>query len=311
MGFHITNLPDEEERKVLLPGDEGFAAPPSAPRELFGLTPTQMVAMGLTGEESKRRYTGVTEANISARSAYSQEMASEKNPPERLTAVMSGRAYNNNPNSQAPPDLPSLLLNSRIIYLGMPMVPAVTELMIAEFLFCNYDSPEKPVYLYINSSGSQTLEGQVAGMETEMGAIMDVMGYVQCPIHTVAVNKAYGNAALLLAAGVKGYRYAMPHATIVTHLPKVERIYGKTTDNQIHAKELKYFSKQYVRSLAGFTGKTVDEALGYVSRTRYHSPEQAIEQGLIDKVIPGADSVLEKKNYDEMLAVAQSRQQRG
>lgn len=81
---------------------------------------------------------------------------------------------------QAPPDLPSLLLNSRIVYLGMPLVPAVTELLVAELLYMGFDNPEKPVYLYINSSGSQTQNGEAVGFETEAYAIMDTMRCVRC-----------------------------------------------------------------------------------------------------------------------------------
>jgi hypothetical protein len=88
---------------------------------------------------------------------------------------------------QAPPDLPSLLLNSRIVYLGMPLVPAVTELLVAELLYMGFDNPEKPVYLYINSSGSQTQNGEAVGFETEAYAIMDTMRCVRCASHASAL----------------------------------------------------------------------------------------------------------------------------
>ena len=120
-------------------------------------------------------------------------------------AVVGAGGYGGN---VSPPDLPSLLLNGRICFLGMPLVTQVTELIVAQLLFLNYDSGtsggmDKPIYLYINSSGSQE-QKQAVGFETEATAILDTIAYVQPPVHTVAISKAHGNAALLLAAGAKG-----------------------------------------------------------------------------------------------------------
>ena len=114
------------------------------------------------------------ERRVAARAAYGREVPSAENPPSRMVASMS-MGGGGGPPGQAPPDLPSLLLNARICYLGMPIVPAVTELIVAELLFLNFDNPEKPVYFYINSSGSQSADGQSVGFETEAYAILDTL----------------------------------------------------------------------------------------------------------------------------------------
>ena len=103
---------------------------------------------------------------ISAKANYNMAMRSP-------TVMIGGGPGSGAPGapSQAPPDLPSLLLNSRIAFVGMPLVPAVTELMIAQLLWLQYDSPEKPIYVYINSEGSQTQDGRSVGFETEAYAI--------------------------------------------------------------------------------------------------------------------------------------------
>ena len=105
----------------------------------------------------------------------------------------------------------------------MPLVPSVTELIVAELLYLNFVQPEKPVYLYINSTGSQSVDGQSVGFETEAYAIFDTMRYVKPDMHTVCVGKAYGNAAMLLAAGKKGERHALPHASIMLQPPRLNR----------------------------------------------------------------------------------------
>ena len=119
-----------------------------------------------------------------------------------------------------PPDLPSLLLHNRIVYIGMPLVPAVTELIIAELLFLNYESSDKPIYMYINSSGTLNAQGQPVGLETEAFAIADCMRYIKPPVHTIALGQAFGSAAMLLSMGKKGCRYSLPNATILLNQPK-------------------------------------------------------------------------------------------
>jgi ATP-dependent Clp protease protease subunit len=114
--------------------------------------------------------------------------------------------YGNTTYRTPPPDLPSLLLNERIVYLGMPLVPAVTELIIAELLYLQYQDPDKPIRIYINSTGTSHYNGEPVGFETEAFAICDTMNYIKPPIHTICLGSAMGMAAMLLSAGTKGSR---------------------------------------------------------------------------------------------------------
>ena len=232
-------------------------------------------------------------------------------PPTRMVTTMS-MGGGGGPPGQAPPDLPSLLLNARICYLGMPLVPAVTELIVAELLWLNFDSPEKPVYFYINSTGSQTAEGQSVGFETEAYAIMDTMQYVRPDIHTVCVGKAYGNAAMLLASGKKGCRYALPHSSIMLCPPRMNRKVDSATNLMIAANDLDDNTATYVEYLNEFTGKEKEVLMKDIARTRYFTPQQAIDYGLADKVVnPKSGGLAEKKDYEQMLKAAGGGQRSG
>lgn len=212
---------------------------------------------------------------------------------------------------QAPPDLPSMLLNSRICFLGMPLVPSVTELIVAQLLWLSADSAEKPVYFYINSPGSQSAEGESVGFETEAYAIIDTMRYINPEVHTIAVGKAHGNAAMLLASGKPGCRYALPHASIMTCPPRLNRAMGSASDVMIKANELEANTETYVELMSKFTGKDASEVRKDIGRKRFFTPRSAIEYGLIDQVIDSTSGIkMDKKDYDRMLAQAQAMQQR-
>lgn len=136
-----------------------------------------------------------------------------------------------------PPDLASLLLHNRIVYLGMPIVPAVTELIVAELLYLNYESSVTPVTLYINSPGTMTNDGRMVGFETEAFAIADTIKYIKPPVHTVCVGQAFGAAAMLLAMGEKGHRSCLPNASIMLHQPR-SMARGQASDIAIKAREV-------------------------------------------------------------------------
>lgn len=196
--------------------DASLTSPPLVvppPKALFGLSPSQMGALGLVGGAAASRTRLSRQAAVSARASYSQEVPSLSHPPPRAVTAMRASGGGGGP-AQAPPDLPSLLLNARICYLGMPLVASVTELLIAELLWLNFDNPEKPVFFYVNSTGSQSVDGKAVASETEAYAILDTLQYIRPDIHTVCVGRAHGNAAMLLASGKPGCRYALPNASI-------------------------------------------------------------------------------------------------
>ena len=138
-----------------------------------------------------------------------------------------------------PPDLPSLLLKERIVYLGLPLFSDddakrqmgidVTELIIAQLLYLEFDNPEKPIFFYINSTGTSWYTGDAVGFETEAFAIADTLRYVKPPVHTICIGQAMGTAAMILSAGTKGNRAALPHASIVLHQPR-SGARGQATD---------------------------------------------------------------------------------
>jgi ATP-dependent Clp protease, protease subunit len=183
-----------------------------------------------------------------------------------------------------PPDLQSLLLKERIVYIGMPLVAAVTELIVAELLYLQYDDPEKPIYIYINSTGTAREDGEPVGFETEAFAICDTMKYIKPPIHTICIGNAVGAAAMLLSAGTKGFRASLPNASIVLRQPK-SYARGQATDIEIRAKEVVANRDTMLGILSRNTGQPVEKIIKDIDRLFYMTAEDAKEYGLIDKVL--------------------------
>jgi ATP-dependent Clp protease protease subunit len=205
-------------------------------------------------------------------------------PIQAVQSPYYGDAFSRTP----PPDLPSLLLKERIVYLGMPLVPAVTELVIAELLYLQYEDPEKPIKIYINSTGTSSYNGEPIGFETEAFAICDTMKYIKPPIHTICLGSAMGMAAMLLSAGTKGCRASLPNATIVLHQPK-SYARGQATDIQIRAKEVLANKKTMVDILAENTGQAPEKISKDMDRIFYITPQEAVPYGLIDRVLEKED----------------------
>jgi len=183
-----------------------------------------------------------------------------------------------------PPDLPSLLFRKRIVYIGMPLVPAVTELVIAELLYLNYESTVDPITMYINSPGTTTSSGESIGFETEAFAIADVMKYVRPPIHTIALGQAFGSAAMLLAHGKRGSRSSLPNASIMLNHPR-SIAHGQASDIAIKAKEAVTNRQTMCELIARATGKSFNTVFEDCQRLKYLQPHDAVQYGLIDKVL--------------------------
>jgi len=182
-----------------------------------------------------------------------------------------------------PPDLPSLLLKERIVYLGMPLVPSVTELIVAQLLYLQSDDPEKPIKIYINSTGTSSYSGEPIGFETEAFAIYDTMKYIKPPIHTICIGSAMGMAAMILSAGTKGCRASLPNSSIILHQPK-SYAQGQATDIQIRAKEVLANKASMLEILARTTEQDMAKISKDMDRLFYMTPDQAKEYGLIDRV---------------------------
>jgi len=193
-----------------------------------------------------------------------------------------------------PPDLPSLLLKERIVYLGLPLVSPdeykdqigvdVTELIVAQLLFLQFDDPEKPIYMYINSTGTSWYGGDSIGFETEAFAICDTMNYIKPPVHTICIGQAMGTAAMILSSGAKGFRASLPHATIILHQAR-QGAQGQATDIQIRAKEVLENKQAVLEILAKNTGQSPEKLAKDTDRMLYMTPQDAKEYGLIDKVL--------------------------
>ena len=182
-----------------------------------------------------------------------------------------------------PPDLPSLLLKERIVYLGMPLVPSVTELIVAQLLYLQYDDPEKPIKIYINSTGTSGYSGEPIGFETEAFAIYDTMKYIKPPIHTICIGSAMGMAAMILSAGTQGCRASLPNSSIILHQPK-SYAQGQATDIQIRAREVLANKASMLEILARTTGQDAAKISKDMDRLLYMTPDEAKEYGLIDRV---------------------------
>jgi ATP-dependent Clp protease protease subunit len=176
------------------------------------------------------------------------------------------------------------MLKERIVYLGMPLVPAVTELVIAELLYLQYEDPEKPIKIYINSTGTSSYNGEPIGFETEAFAICDTIRYIKPPVHTICIGTAMGMAAMLLSAGTKGCRASLPNATIVLHQPR-SYARGQASDIQIRAKEVLANRSTMIDILAFNTGQDRDKIVKDIDRIFYITPPAAVEYGLIDRVL--------------------------
>ncbi|KAK9291378.1 hypothetical protein L1049_019324 [Liquidambar formosana] len=184
------------------------------------------------------------------------------------------------------PDLPSLLLHGRIVYIGMPLVPAVTELVVAELMYLQWMDPKEPIYIYINSTGTTRDDGETVGMESEGFAIYDAMMQLKNEIHTVAVGAAIGQACLLLASGTKGKRFMMPHSKVMVQQPRVPSSgLMPASDVLIRAKEAITNRDTLVKLLAKHTGNEVETVYNVIKRPFYMDSARAKEFGVVDKVL--------------------------
>lgn len=173
-------------------------------------------------------------------------------------------------------DIYSRLLKERIIFLGGPIVDPVANSVIAQMLFLASQNPKKDIQLYINSPG---------GVLTAALAIYDTMQYVKCPISTVCVGSAASGAAVLLGAGAKGKRFALPNAQILLHQVAVSGISGQAIEVEIAAKQIVKLKQQVNSILAKHTGQKLDKIEKDTDRDFYLSAEDAKAYGLIDQVI--------------------------
>lgn len=172
-------------------------------------------------------------------------------------------------------DIYSRLLKDRIIFIGTQVEDHMANLIIAQMLFLESDEPDQDIYLYINSPGGVVSSGL---------AIYDTMQYIKPDVQTICLGQAASMGALLLAAGAKGKRYALPNSRIMIHQPS-GGYQGQSTDIKIHAEETLRIRSRLEEILAQHTGKTKEQVSKDTERDNFMSGEEAREYGIIDNVI--------------------------
>jgi len=173
-------------------------------------------------------------------------------------------------------DIYSRLLRDNIIFVGYPIDDTIANLITAQLLFLEAENPERDIWLYINSPGGSI----TAGM-----AIYDTMQFVRPDITTVCIGQAASMAAVLMAAGAKGKRYALPNSRFLLHQPHMSGLAGQATDIEIHAKEILRMRARLNEILAEATGQTLDKINHDVERDFILNAEQAKEYGVVDEII--------------------------
>ncbi|MCB0289733.1 MAG: ATP-dependent Clp endopeptidase proteolytic subunit ClpP [Calditrichaeota bacterium] len=172
-------------------------------------------------------------------------------------------------------DIYSRLLKERIIFLGTPIDDMISSLIIAQLLFLEADDPEKDIYLYINSPGGYV----TAGM-----AIYDTMRYIRPDVVTTCMGQAASMGAILLAAGTKGKRFALPNSRVMIHQP-MGGAEGQASDIEIHAKEILNMRQKLNKILVEATGQDIKRIEKDTDRNFFMSSQQALEYGIIDEIL--------------------------
>lgn len=184
-------------------------------------------------------------------------------------------------------DIYSRLLKERIIFLGTPIDDNIASLIIAQLLFLEADDPDKDIFLYLNSPG---------GVVTSGLAIYDTMQYIKPDVVTYCIGQAASMGALLLAAGTKGKRFALPNARIMIHQP-LGGVQGQASDIDIHAREILGIRERLNNILAERTGQNLSKIEKDTDRNFFMSAHEALEYGIVDKILARRQE--EQKSTDE------------
>ena len=180
-------------------------------------------------------------------------------------------------------DIYSRLLKERIIFLVGPVTDHTANLVVAQMLFLESENPDKDIYFYINSPGGSV----TAGM-----SIYDTMKFIKPDVQTLCLGQAASMGAFLLSAGTKGKRFALPNSRIMIHQPLISGgLGGQASDIEIHARELLKLKEKLNKILADHTGKSIEEVARDTDRDNFMSAQEAMEYGLIDKVITSRNDV--------------------
>lgn len=177
-------------------------------------------------------------------------------------------------------DIYSRLLKERIIFLGTPIDDTVANLIMAQLLHLEGEDPDKDIALYINSPG---------GAITSLMAIYDTMNFIKPDVATYCMGQAASAAAVLLAAGAKGKRYALPHARVMLHQPHIGGLEGQATDIEIHAREIIRVKEEMNQILTFHTGVPIEKIRQDTDRDFWMTSAEAKEYGVVDAILDRRD----------------------
>lgn len=180
------------------------------------------------------------------------------------------------PRGERQHDIFSALHADRIVFLGDEVDYDSANLALAQMLYLEKESAEEPIHLYINSVGGSVTGGL---------AVYDVMQFVRCPVYTYCVGLAASIAAVIMAGGAKGHRYALPNSEILIHQPWMSGLGGQATDIEIHTRQLLHHRQRINEILAEVTGQPLERIEQDTDRDRYMTAAEAVEYGLIDQII--------------------------
>jgi ATP-dependent Clp protease protease subunit len=172
-------------------------------------------------------------------------------------------------------DIYSRLLKDRIVFLGTPIDDEVSNLIIAQLLYLESEDPDKEIFFYLNTPGGHVSSGL---------AIYDTMQYIKPPVSTLCMGQAASMGALLLAAGQKGKRYALPHSRILIHQP-LGGFQGQATDIDIQAREILRLKEELNHILATLTDQPIEKIAADTERDYYMTGDQAKQYGIIDEIV--------------------------
>ena len=206
----------------------------------------------------------------------------ESSPPDTRAGMPSPRGLNLVPmvveqtsRGERAYDIYSRLLKDRVVFVVGPVEDHMANLVVAQLLFLESENPDKDINLYINSPGGSVSAGL---------AIYDTMQFIRSEVSTMCVGQAASMGALLLAAGAREKRYCLPHSRVMIHQP-LGGYQGQATDIDIHAREILKLRSELNEILAAHTGQTVDTIAEDTERDNFMDPRQALEYGLVDKVL--------------------------
>ena len=180
-------------------------------------------------------------------------------------------------------DIFSRLLKDRIVFLGTAIDDPVADVVIAQLLFLESENPDKQIYIYINSPGGQVTSGL---------AIYDTMQYIKPAISTICIGQAASMAAVLLAAGQKGHRFALPHARMMLH-QVLAGVQGQASDIEIHAREILRVREDLNKILEKHTGQTLEKIEKDTDRDFFLNAQSALDYGVVDAIITKREEAVE------------------